>query len=221
MPPVPSYQDAYNQLASVYDPQVNSVNSQIAQLQPLQNAQQKGLDQAKINAFRDITNTANQRGMLFSGFSPDQQAQYVGTKYLPAVANLKQSFLNQRTTLLDKINAINAQRSQQATSTVAAAQAAAAQDAYRQAQLQLGYARLARSGSKVSAPTTGQIAAAITQGLSSVRGRDGYVSPQDYAQALGQWIGAGQKRTDFNKQFQNFRNPRNGYYNYAIKQAGL
>lgn len=164
MPPVqvPTYQDAYNQLGSVYDPQTSSVNTQLAGLQPLQDAQQSGLDQAKVNAFRDITQGANAKGVMFSGVPIDQQAQYVGTKYLPAVANLKQTFANQRTTLLDKINQINAQRANQAQGIVSDAQKNATDAAYKNTQLQLDYAKLnaSRANSASSASNKADAAAA-------------------------------------------------------------
>jgi len=219
----PTYEQAYAQLGSTYDPQVASVNQQIAGLQPLQDAQQAGLDQAKVNAFRDITNSANQKGVLFSGFTPDQQAQYVGTKYLPAVANLKQTFTNQRTSLLDKINAINAQRSQQATSTVSAAQAAAATNAYHQAQLQLGYARLAQ-GAGGRAPTQSQIQSAVTNHIigqfNQYKGGDQKVSNETWANGLNDWIGAGGKATDFWTNFGGYVN-RNFANKYAGYQPGF
>lgn len=126
MPPVPSYQTAYDQTASVYQPQTDLVNSQIADLPNQENATLSSLDQAKANAFKDIGDSANAKGVLFSGFTPDQQAQYVGTKYLPAVAAAKEATTNAKTTLLGKINDINLQRSQVAQGTVSAAQTAAA-----------------------------------------------------------------------------------------------
>lgn len=81
----------------------------------------------------------------------------------------------------------------------------------------------ARSSSTASTalPTQAETSSAIEQGLSKVTGADGYVSPQDYAAALGDWLSAGLPRADFNKQFSAYRNPANGYYNYAISQAGL
>lgn len=221
MPPVPTYDQAYAQLGAVYDPQVQSVNTQIAGLQPLQDAQQAGLDQAKVNAFRDITTSANAKGMLFSGFSPDQQAQYVGTKYLPAVANLKQTFANQRTTLLDKINQINAQRSQQASQTVSAAQNAASLAAYRNAQLQLGYARLAQSGARSGQPTAAQMRQAVIGHIQdqfvNLRGKDGKVSNETWAGALNDAAAVGIKPQDFWQQYGQYVNRKyaNSYAGYS------
>lgn len=153
------YNTVYDQLGSTYQPQTDLVNSQIAQLQPEQDAQQASLDQAKVNAFKDITNSANSKGVLFSGVPIDQQSTYVGTKYLPAVADLKSTFQNNKNTLLGQLNDINAKRSQQASDTVASAAKQASDDAYKQAQLQLSYARLGNSQSNAASSQADKLAA--------------------------------------------------------------
>lgn len=227
-----SYDEVYNSLGAQYQPQVDLVNQQIAQLQPQQDAQQAALDQAKVNAFKDITNQSNARGVLFSGVPIENQSQYVGTKYLPAVANLKTSFQNTKNTLLGQINSAQASRSRQAQQTVAAQQQAEAQQAYRdqqaeaqrvyrEQQLGLGYARLAASNARntVKPLTQDQTSAAILQGLNGVRGGDGYVAPQDYAQAFKDWTTAGFAASQFNNRFGHLKNPKNGYYDYAISQV--
>lgn len=144
------YTQAYNQTASVYQPQVDLINQQIGQLQPQQDAEQASLDQAKVNAFKDITNQSNSRGVLFSGVPIDQQATYVGEKYLPAVANLKSTFQNNKNTLLGQINDIQAKRATQAQNTVSDYQKNAADTAYKNAQLALSYARLGNSQGNTS-----------------------------------------------------------------------
>lgn len=220
MPPaVPTYDQAFQGLSSTYDPQTTEVNSEINQLPAQQQAQQSALDQAKVNAFQDITQSANSRGLLFSGFSPDQQATYVGTKYLPAVANLQTSFNTQKNTLQDKINQINAARATQAQGIVSDAQKEADTVTYNNQKLALSASKASSGAAK--APTQAQITSAIQQGLSSVVGKDGYVSPQDYAAGLKDWLQAGLSRATYNKQYNSYRNPNNPYYDYAVKQAGL
>lgn len=218
---VPTVQQASASLGSIYDPQVAQVNSEIAQLAPQQQTQQAALDQAKVNAFQDITNQANSRGMLFSGFSPQQQATYIGTKYLPAVANLQTSFNNQKNTLIDKINAINQARATQAQSIVNADQTAANNAAYKNAQLALSAQKAANSAANAANKPLSltQLSSAISQGLSSVRGKDGYVSPQDYASAYSDWIKSGQSPATFDTRFGSYMNPKNGYYQYAKSQV--
>jgi hypothetical protein len=225
---VPNYGDAYNSLGNVYDPQTSQVNTEIAQLAPQQAAQQSALDQAKVNAFQDINSQANSKGLLFSGFTPGQQAVYTGTKYLPAVANLQTSFNNTKNTLLDKINQINAQRATQAQGIVSSATTAAQNAQYKNAQLTLSQqkadqqlalaqTKAAASASKAAATpmTTQQLSAAIRSGLNGVKGGDGYVSPQDYATAYKDWTTAGNSGATFDNYFGDLMNPKNGYYQYA------
>lgn len=150
------YNTVYDQLGSTYQPQTDLVNQQIAQLQPQQDAAQASLDQAKVNAFKDITNSANSKGVLFSGVPVDQQATYVGTKYLPAVADLKSTFQNNKNTLLGQLNDINSKRSQQASDTVAASQKQASDDYYKQQQLALSYARLGNSANSQTSKLASQ-----------------------------------------------------------------
>lgn len=218
---VPNYNDVYNSLGSVYDPQTKLVQSQIDALQPEQDAQQASLEQAKVNAFKDISNSANSKGVLFSGFTPDQQATYVGTKYLPAVANLKTSFNNTKNTLLGQINTIMGNRSKQASDTVASASKQASTDAYRNAQLQLGYARLGASSSAAASKplTQTQTVAAIRAGLESVKGKDGHVAPQDLKMAYKDWASAGYDPNSFWKYYQGYWNSNQGNYKQQFNAA--
>ena len=54
-----------------------------------------------------------------------------------------------------------------------------------------------------------------TRGIDSffdgVKGRDGYVSPSDYAQARSQWVRNGLKASDFDARFGKWRNPNDKY----------
>lgn len=134
-----TYDQAYGSLGSVYDPQVQAAQAQVA-------PQMSALDQAKVNAFRDITSSANSKGMLFSGFAPDQQAQYIGTKYLPAVANLQAATTN-------AVNKLNASRVSQAQDIVTKGQQAANDAQYKNMQLQLEAQRNAIAASKIGAST--------------------------------------------------------------------
>lgn len=217
------YQSVYNSLAGQYQPQTDLVNSQIADLPRQQQAVQDSLDQAKVNAFKDITSSANSKGVLFSGVPIDQQSTYVGTKYLPAVAQNKTSFQNTKNTLLGQINTLMSSRQRQAQDSVSAYQKAQQDNAYKQAQLALGYARLgisqqrANQGKAAAPLSEQQIVGAIRQGLTGVQGRDKYVSPQDFAQAYHTYAGAGYNPSNFYKYFQGFMNPNNKYYDYAIK----
>lgn len=206
---VPTYDQAYGSLSSVYDPQVQLVQQEQAQLPGQQQTVLSSLDQAKVNAFRDITNSANAKGMLFSGFTPNQEATYIGTKYLPAVANAKTSFQNQANTLQDKINQINAQRASQAQGIVSSATTAAQNAAYKNAQLAIS-AQKASTNSKASTVAANQSAAqAINDALkkSNQIGRDGYLSPYTYNDALSAWVQDGLSKSDFTSIFGHYQNP--------------
>lgn len=149
-----NYQSVYDSLGSQYQPQTDLINNQIAQLQPQQDAEQAGLDQAKVNAFKDITSSANAKGVLFSGVPIDQQSTYVGTKYLPAVANLKVTYQNNKNTLLSQINDLQAKRVQQAQGTVADYAKNKADADYKNAELALSAQRKANSAAKGSGGLT-------------------------------------------------------------------
>lgn len=103
---------------------------------------------------------------------------------------------------------------------------------YRQEQLKLDYARLNSSNANAAASralrasnaankplTSTQINAAIRSGLNSVRGGDGYVSPQDYARAFKDYTDSGLSAASFETNYGDLKNPNNPYYDYAIKQV--
>ncbi len=202
MPPVPTYQTAYDQTASVYQPTIDTINSQINDLPNQENATLSSLDQAKVNAFRDINNSSNARGVMFSGVPIDQQAQYVGTKYLPAVAAAKTATTNAKNTLLGKINDINFQRSQQAQKTVEGAQAEADKVAAANAK-----AATAGPSTSQKQATLQSDATAIDKYLTPLRGRDGYLSPHDYNAALSAWVQDGYTKTQYEAIFGKYKNP--------------
>lgn len=147
-----TYDQIYGSLGSIYDPQTELVKKMQAALPGQQQAQQQGLDAAKTQAFGDIEKSANRKGMLFSGFSPDQQGKYLGTQYMPAMANMQNDFQQRQFSLEDSINKINAGRIND-TRDIQGAESKAeeqamknAQDLYfRNANLDLAYARLGNS----------------------------------------------------------------------------
>lgn len=95
--------DILTELNSVYDPQRSLYNQQIAGLDPQMEAENKGLEAQKQDSFGQITAGANRRGLLFSGIPLAEQASYVGQSFLPAVANLKAKYAQQRFNLQDAI----------------------------------------------------------------------------------------------------------------------
>lgn len=228
------YNTAYAEFGNVYDPQVQAAQAQQAQVLQAKNTalaqldQDKTtslsqLDQAKVNAFKDNATTANARGLTFSGYTPYTNNAYVTNTYNPNVdkvnTNYSRNVDNTNTTytqnnqsLLDKITAINQQRANDANSLVLNTQQANEAAAEKAT-------RASTSATKAAQPTTAQISAAISSNLAKVTGRDGYVAPEDYAQAYVDWINSGGSTGSFNSNFGRYKNPNNGYYNYAITQA--
>lgn len=105
-------------LGSVYDPQVQSVQSQIAALPQQQQNDQSALQGQQTQAFTGILNDARARGtgVAFGGIPLGEQAQYNATTYMPAAANLRASYNAKAGSLQDAINSINQNRFSNANS---------------------------------------------------------------------------------------------------------
>jgi hypothetical protein len=93
-------------LDTIYAPQEQWINNQITELPRYYDAQKASMEQAKVNAFRDISNTAQGRGMFFSGFQPHEQARYLGEKYLPGLMEIDNQMNRERTGLLGQLAGI-------------------------------------------------------------------------------------------------------------------
>lgn len=100
-------QQILDELNSVYQPQKDNYNKQIAGLDPAQAADQAGLESAKTDSFAQIQNDANRRGLNFSGIPLAEQARYTGTTFLPSVSNLKSRYAQQRFNLQDALAGVN------------------------------------------------------------------------------------------------------------------
>lgn len=106
--------DILTELNSVYQPQKDLYNKQISEIDPAMQAEDKGLQAQQQDSFNQITQGANRRGLLFSGIPLQEQAQYTGSQYLPAVANLKAKYAQQRFNLQDALAKINQDQYQSA-----------------------------------------------------------------------------------------------------------
>jgi hypothetical protein len=141
----PRLQEIYNQLESIYQPQRTALQQQQPLFEQQAAANRAALEQARVNAFRDITQTAGQRGMLFSGFTPEEQARYTGTKYLPALAGVEQTLQQRKLSLEQQLNQLQSQQRQSAqdilSKQMAAEEAARQRDIDR--QLKIDLARMA------------------------------------------------------------------------------
>lgn len=81
-------------------PQRDHIGTLIEQNQQFGDAQVQGMNAAQTRAFKTIEGRSQDRGALFSGFSPDAQAEYTADTYLPALAALQQQIASTRGQLM-------------------------------------------------------------------------------------------------------------------------
>ena len=232
-PQVQNLSDIVASLNSTYDPQRAAVTQQIGTAQ--QNGQNAvaGLNAAKDQAFNNITQTANDRGMLFSGFTPDQQAKYTASTFLPAMVNLNAKTQDNINKLQQTILGLNTAQNQQANGIQQGqiknlndyninSQKLAQEMAIAQMNNDARLKAASISASRQSAPSTSQImandAAALHQKFaqSGLIGNDGYISPQTYAQGLNIWQQAGHDQKSYDSLFSGLRNPHNHNTDYKL-----
>lgn len=216
------------QLAPIYDPQRSIIQQQRAQIEPQAQAQLSALEQAKINAFRDIGVAARSRGMQFSGFAPEQEARYLGATYLPAVASLKAKQQDSMTALDKALADIATNQQTQAlnlyqTDVARKAQAEQWQKEFdwkaQQAALdrQIEREKLAIQRAAATAKTTSEselfAAAGTAFGplLQAKIGADGHVSPVDYITVKNMATKSGLSSEQFDKIFASYVNPKYAY----------
>lgn len=138
--------------ASLYNPQRTLIGQQQAALPGQEAADVAGLDTAKTNAFSDIAVGANNRGMTYSGVPISEQSRYIGEKYLPAVAGVKNTYAANRSKLeaallgINQDEATTAQKIQSDQSTAEANAAAKAE------ATQIARERLAITVAKANTP---------------------------------------------------------------------
>lgn len=224
-PQVQSLSDIIASLNPIYDSQRQAINQQISNNQQSGGAQMSALDAAKQAAFQSINQNASNRGLLFSGFSPNEQAQYLGTRYLPAVAQLQQGIQDRNNTLTNQLLGIDTNVQKQALDTQQGQ--VKDQNAYALQQQQLAQqlaitqanndtklkaAGISAGNSKQSSQAQQQ--AAMQQGanqldtyLQQYRGKDGYVSPGGYNSARSAWAQDGFDVKTFDAIFGKYKNP--------------
>lgn len=105
-PVVQSVNDIINELKPATQGQSDLIDQQISQNDAYGQTQIAALDAKKTKGFADIEQNAQNKGMYFSGFSPDQQASYLSDTYLPAVASVQKSILDTRNSLLGQKNSL-------------------------------------------------------------------------------------------------------------------
>jgi hypothetical protein len=197
-------------------------------------AQEAGLAAKKDTAFQDITQGAQDKGMFFSGFSPNEQAKYTAGTYLPALAQLQATIAGTRASLLGKKadlnkgafdvanqqyendrkvladwNQMTAQQ-QFAASEAEKSRAFEAQQNLTKIQSAERIAAADRNAKAAAAKAAGAPAGLINNlstFLNSKKGRDTFVSPETYRAGLQQWTSAGGSPDSYNATFSGYINP--------------
>jgi len=104
-----------SELDAGYNPSRQLINQKIDGLAGQADSEVAGLRATQEQAFGDITAGARDRGVGFSGIPIAEQAKYTASSFLPAVARVKQSVNDTRTSLLDSLNNVNLDQRKYAT----------------------------------------------------------------------------------------------------------
>lgn len=123
-------------LAPSYDQQTGLVKQQLDAIPGQEQATLAGLDQAKTNAFDQVRSDANARGVLYSGAPINEQQKYLGSTYLPALANVKAASQQDRYKLQSSLADIAQRRNAQAQDIHGGEVRTDQDNAYRQQQFQ-------------------------------------------------------------------------------------
>lgn len=155
MQPTRSLDDIIASLNSVYQPQIGLIQQQQAALPQQAQTQTDALSAKKDQAFGDIVNGARQRGLGFSGIPLGDQAKYLSTDYLPAIANLQTASNQQATSLQQAILQLQQQQNTQGQSIYQSEQdRAASLEAAREAAAAQNSAYSGLFGGQTPSPTT-------------------------------------------------------------------
>lgn len=238
MPPtVRDLQTAIAQEQAALKPQQDIIDLQIASNDTSGLAQEAGLAAQQKTAFGQIEQGAQNKGMLFSGFTPDEQAKYTANTYLPALAQLQSTIAGTRAQLMGKKADLNKSAYDKASALVENDRAVLAdwnkmtvqqqfqaseadkQRVYEATQREKDRQAAAantRAQINASQPTAAERKTAdvsgVTQYFRSVAGEDKFVHQQDYAQAKQMWSNLGYDPREFDMLFSSFRNPKNNQY---------
>lgn len=174
-PQVRDLQSLISQYSAAFDPQRQQIDESIQANDNSGAAQQAGLAAQQQQAFRGIEQNAQNKGMFFSGFSPNEQANYTSGTYLPALANLQAAIAQTRAGLLGKradldtsarqsalgaqendLSALNAWNTQQEQQRFQAEQARIAAEREAAENAKNRAASAAASSAKNAQPTTAQ-----------------------------------------------------------------
>lgn len=229
MPPaVRDLQSLIQTQTDALKPQQDIIDSSITANDTSGAAQVAGLGAQKDQAFSGIVQGAQNKGMYFSGFSPDEEAKYTAGTYLPALAQLQATIAQTRSSLLGKKADLNkgafdvaTQQHENDRKTLNDWNAMTAQQQFQASQADKDRAFQAQQNLlKINADarnTAAQIASKSTPDVSGVInnvgsflhskiGKDGKVSPATFQQARQQWAAAGGSPDSFAQTFYGYVN---------------
>jgi hypothetical protein len=231
MPPAPTVRDLQALIAeqtAALKPQQDIIDQSITSNDTSGAAQEAGLSAQKTTAFKDITQGAQNKGMYFSGFSPDEEAKYTAGTYLPALAQLQSTIAQTRASLLGKKADLNkgafdvaTQQHENDRKTLADWNAMTADQQFKASQADKDRAFNAQQNLlKINADarnTAAQIASKATPDVSKIInsvgsflhskiGSDGKVSPATFQAARQQWAAAGGSPDSFAQTFYGYVN---------------
>lgn len=186
-------------------PQLGLIDESIQANDNSGQAQQQGLQAQQKQSFGDIEQAAQNKGMYFSGFSPDQQAKYTSTTYLPALAQLQAAIASTRNSLLGKKADLNKDVFDTATRLREGdvANLADYNKMIQQQQFQAAEAEKQRgfdaqqNAANRAASAAGRASQNATPDeaaigfISNALGKDGYVSPSTFQLARKAYVAAG------------------------------
>lgn len=224
-PVVANLSDLIGQYTAAQAPQQAQLDSQSQENEQSGDAQVAGLGAAEKGAFGGITQQANNRGMFFSGFTPDAEAKYVGSTYLPALAKVQAAIAGVRDTIMGKkadlassanTAAIGEQQNEQKELDQYNQDQADQEAALQRQQASDAAANQRAAMSASSGPSAADVRAGdtsnIAKNLVGASGSDNRVSPQTYAQQKSLWESLGYSGKDFDSTFAAYRNPSNKSY---------
>lgn len=230
-PTVRKLQSIIKEQSQSIQPQLGLIDQSIGQLESSGRAQEAGLAAKQDQAFGQIEQGAQNKGMFFSGFSPAEQANYTSTTYLPELARLQGTIAQGRIDLLGKKadlnksvfdtstqireqdvavlndwNKMTAQQKFQASESQKQRVFEAQQnEANRQTQLRTASIGASGGGGDAGPSQQEQFASA----LASAAGKDGKVSPGNYNALKNQWVAAGYGNfKSFHDKFWKFANQK-------------
>lgn len=191
--------DEYSKkIDSIYAPQEQFINQQIQQLPSMYEPEKMAIEQAKTNAFRDISKEAFKRGRFFGGFQPAEQARYLGEKYLPGLQQLTLAQQQAKQGLLGKLIDLQTGRSKDKLTYAEQLrqEGVAATRDEQQFQRSLALQRASSRGGGGGGGSSGsedlrRTINDIGSFLQSRVGKDGKVSPTTFQQGRQAWVAAG------------------------------